>query len=299
MRIVRIIFCSIFLLAGMLTVSQPVPILAQRTPLEPGQERLNISCKYPAVEITPGESAEIIVEVNYLTYQGAGLGRRFDLLTTTPKNWAVFITDQYKKETKISAVTINPGEALSVAIRIVIAPPFWYMPEPGEYTVTLEVVGTTQEDKELKGSIDLKAVISEYHVLTLVPTMERYNTSATAGRDSYFSIELLNEGTSPIDDITLSSEKPEDWTIEFSPETVDALNAESSRQVEVNIKPQPRAIAGDYYITIRAEGKQTSARKIDIRVTVETPTIWGWVGVAIILLVVAGIVYIFMRFSRR
>jgi uncharacterized membrane protein len=27
--------------------------------------------------------------------------------------------------------------------------------------------------------------------------------------------------------------------------------------------------------------------------------VWGWVGIVIILLVIAGVIFIFMRFSRR
>jgi len=46
-------------------------------------------------------------------------------------------------------------------------------------------------------------------------------------------------------------------------------------------------------------GKQGDPVKMDVRVTVETPTIWGWVGVAIIAIVVIGLIVIFMRFGRR
>ena len=77
------------------------------------------------------------------------------------------------------------------------------------------------------------------------------------------------------------------------------MEAIDEQSIDVNIKPPPKAVAGDYMISLRASGKQTSAGEISIRVTVETPTIWGWVGVVIILIVVIGLVVIFMRFSRR
>ena len=69
--------------------------------------------------------------------------------------------------------------------------------------------------------------------------------------------------------------------------------------MDVNIKPPPETIAGDYQITLRASGSQAIAQDLTIRVTVESPTIWGWVGVIIIVLVIASLVVIFMRFSRR
>jgi len=38
---------------------------------------------------------------------------------------------------------------------------------------------------------------------------------------------------------------------------------------------------------------------IDVRVTVETPSIWGWIGIAIIVIVVIGVAVIFARLGRR
>ena len=49
---------------------------------------------------------------------------------------------------------------------------------------------------------------------------------------------------------------------------------------------------------LKAVSDQTSGN-IEVRVTVETPTVWGWVGIIIILAVIAGVIFIFMRFSRR
>ena len=40
-------------------------------------------------------------------------------------------------------------------------------------------------------------------------------------------------------------------------------------------------------------------KSADVRVTVETSVIWGVVGLAIIALVVAGLVYVFQRYGRR
>ena len=134
--------------------------------------------------------------------------------------------------------------------------------------------------------------------MDIVTETERLNTTATAGKDNFFSIEVLNLGTDAIENINFSSTKPSGWTIEFSPDKIDSLSALKSQTVDVNIQPPTETIAGDYMITLRASGEQAS-ESIEVRVTVETPTIWGWVGVGIIVLVIAGLAYIFMRFSRR
>ena len=50
-----------------------------------------------------------------------------------------------------------------------------------------------------------------------------------------------------------------------------------------------RIIAGLFLISLVFFGEQIIGQN----------TIWGWVGVGIIALVVAGLIVIFMRFSRR
>jgi len=168
------------------------------------------------------------------------------------------------------------------------------LPEPGEYKITLEAVSG-----DLKGSLEVTAVITARYNLLLAPSGERLNTTATAGRDNYFSLEVGNLGTAPIDKINFSSDKPEGWTIDFSPTKVDSLEALDTQTVDINIKPPPDTIAGDYMVSIRGSGVQATSTELKIRVTVETPTVWGWVGVAIIVVVIVGLVFIFMRFSRR
>jgi len=75
----------------------------------------------------------------------------------------------------------------------------------------------------------------------------RLNTEVTAGEDNHLSIRLVNTGTAAIEDITLSSSKPEGWSITFTPDKVDSLEPGLSQEVDVVIKPPRKTIAGDYY----------------------------------------------------
>lgn len=259
------------------------------------EEKIELLAIYPALEAIAGEDFVFEVEYRYAGTGGVlGESRDFELRATAPQGWEVYFTPRYEKEKKISAITLKPGVAYGERTRVVVSAPFWPLPEPGEYKITFEAVSG-----ELQESIELKAVITARYTLILIPAAERYDTKAKAGKDNYFSVDVGNLGTAAIENITFSSDKPQGWTIEFSPEKVDLLEAFDRQTIDVDIKPPPETIAGDYMVTFRASGAQTSAEKLDIRVTVETPTIWGWVGVGIILVVIVGLVVIFMRFSRR
>ena len=277
-----------------------IKVTDSATPAQEATEELSIFIRpEPAIEIAPtypkleaiyGTEFEFELEFKYTGIET----REFNLRVTAPQGWTVYMSPQFESDKRISAIRLEPGYTTGNKIKLLATPPFWPLPEPGEYKITLEAISD-----EIKGSTELTAAITAIYDMAMVPTDDRYNTNAKAGKDNIFSIEVQNQGTAAIDNITFSSLKPTGWTIKFSPEKIDSLPSLGSQTVEVNIKPPTETIAGDYQITLRTSSEQVSREEVDIRVTVETPTIWGWIGIGIIVLVVVGLAYIFMRFSRR
>jgi len=254
---------------------------------------VSIKSTYPAVEGIAGANFSFEVEFNYTAKLG-GEARSFELVLTTPQGWSAYITPQYQKENRVREITLQPGFAAGTKLLVTVTSPFWPLPEPGDYNITLEAISG-----DIQGATELTAVVTASYTMVLAPVGELYNTTAKAGKDNFFSIEVANLGTDSIDNIKFSTVKPKGWTIEFTPDKIESLSAIDYQTVDINIKPPPETISGDYEITIQVSGEQVPREELKIRVTVETPTIWGWVGVGIIVLVVAGLAYIFMRFSRR
>ncbi len=65
-----------------------------------------------------------------------------------------------------------------------------------------------------------------------------------------------------------------------------------------SIVPSGDAIAGDYVVTFTSASGQVSDQ-IEIRVTVETSPLWGFVGIALIVAVLAGLWWVFRTYGRR
>jgi len=250
------------------------------------EEKFELTTPYTKLEGTSSFEFEVT-----LNYKGA-VARVFNLSATGPKDWTTYITPTYPKDKMIQDIRIDPTD-YNNKISVYTAPPLWFMPEPGEYKITVEA-----SSGELKGTLNLTAIVTAKYDMSLTTPDGRLNTTATTGKDNYLTLTIANTGSAPIDNINFSSGKPSGWTIEFKPNKIDSLAAGGSQTIDVSIKPPAKTIAGDYEITLTASGKQT-AKDVRIRVTVETPTVWGWVGVGIIVLVVAGLAFVFMRFSRR
>ncbi len=276
---VRIISGLCLILVSLLLIF-PQAVLAQ-------EETIELTTPYTKLEGTSGASFEFEVA---LDYQGSQT-RIFNLSATGPQDWSVYITPSYPKDQRIGDIRLEPGQTSGNRISVAAISPSWA--EPGEYQVTVEV-----SSGEIKGTLSLTPVVTAKYGMSLTTPDSRLSTKATAGKDNYFTLLVLNTGSAAIENITFSSSKPTGWTVDFSPEKIDSLISGTSHTVDVNIKPGAKAIAGDYQVILTAKGVQKTA-EVTIRVTVETPTVWGWVGVVIIVLVIAGLAFVFIRFSRR
>lgn len=280
-------FALLFTIVGGLAGNQVVQAAEEENTLE-------LACSYPDLAGKSGGSFEFEVQLNYRGDET----RRFELTTTAPPDWTASIWAGYDDK-QISAIEIEPpatpGYPRTERIKVRLAPLPWKFPEPGEYVVTLEATS-----RDIKKSIELEAEVTAIYRFEMITATGKLNTEATAGEDNPLSIVLVNLGTAAIENITLSSAKPEGWSVTFSPEKVDSLEPELIQEVNVVIKP-PRSetIAGDYSISLRAVGKNYQPDPLKIRVTVLTPSIWGWVSIIIVVVVIAGLGVLFWRLGRR
>lgn len=297
MKMVRLLSCFCLLLVSLLAVGLPGLAIAQdgtvpaaEDEIPPLTESITLTPIYPSIEAIAGSDFKFDVELLYLGEKT----RVFDLRATAPAGWEVYMTPQYESDRKIASISLQPAYATGEKIKLVATAPFWPLPEPGSYKITLEGISDT-----VKSRVELNAVITAKYSLDVVPSNTQYNTVTRAGKDNPFSIKVRNLGTGAVDNVNFQSTKPDGWEIKFTPDKVDVLDAIDEKEISVNIIPPAKTVAGDYIISLTATGKQINAQDINIRVTVETPTIWGWVGVGIILVVVVGLIVIFMRFSRR
>jgi len=249
-------------------------------------ETLTFDVTYPEINAKAGESFAFTAD---LTYEGDE-EQTFDLTATGPESWYVSIAPSYQ-ESEISAVKLVPGkkETLKITAMPLIKQ------EPGEYDITITA---KNEDLNLEAQTTFKAIITATYDFTLTSKTGMLNTKATSGKNNPFIIVLTSTGSADIENIALKADAPEKWIVKFNPEKIETFKSEETKEVTVTITPPDKTIAGDYMLTLSANS-ENSSQSIDVRVTVETPSIWGWVGIGIIVIVVIGVAIIFARLGRR
>ncbi len=214
--------------------------------------------------------------------------RTYGLSFKAPDGWDVSFKPSYEDK-QISSVQVKSGSSQSLDISV--APPARV--QAGEYPIT--VTAASAQDK---ASADLKVTITGIFQMAMTTRGDLFNTQATAGQESPFYVTVTNTGSAPLQNVSLSSSKPDGWTVTFKPDKIDQLDPGAQREVSMLIKPSAKAIAGDYMLSVTASHPQVNIDK-DVRVTVETPTLWGFVGIAILVVVIGGLMGLFMKLGRR
>jgi uncharacterized membrane protein len=263
------------------------------------EEKIELNSKYP---IRPGP-----VDISFtfdveLIYSGGEEQRTFELSAEGPDGWLVSILQSAYEATEISAIRLDPTKTYPETIAVSASAPYWLLPEPGDYTITLKAAAGDIED-----SIELTARITARYDFLVRTETERLNIKATAGKESNLTVIITNLGTAPFNQITFRSVKPkaiagEAWSVTFNPDKIENLNPWDEREVEVVIKPPPKTIAGDYMTTLEFNSDpQTSIEPpaLEIRVTVGTSTKWGWIGAGIVIAVIVGLFVSFRYLGRR
>lgn len=211
----------------------------------------------------------------------------FDLSATGPRGWTV--TVEPSGEADATSVTIDAGA--SETLNVTATPPA--QATEGQYPIRVDAIAGGQS-----AGIDLVAQVTGRVELDFVTADERLNATANAGSPTEIEVRIVNTGTSTLQGLSLSGSGPSEWEVTFDPAELEAIEPGTVGSATARITPSQNAVAGDYVVTLRTSGEGVD-EELQIRVTVETAPIWGIVGIGLIVLTLAGMVWVFRRYGRR
>ncbi len=211
-----------------------------------------------------------------------------------PPGWRVRIKPQFE-DNVISSVALKKDSSQTLSVEI--DPPI--LAKAGEYPVTFKArSGSFTTERKFKVNLT-----GTYDLIMGVPTIGntlalRPNTSVKVGKKSDIKFLVANTGTAPLLNLSFDAAKPEGWSVEFEPKKIDSLKPEDVKSITITIQTSDRTVAGDYLLTVSSNSPDVR-NSIDFRVTVATPTLWGWIGAGIVAAVVLGLGLVFVRLGRR
>ncbi len=278
---------------------QPLPNQEEPPPEEPVTESLELVSRFPVKQGESGGSFEFEVSFNY---QGTER-KTFEFTPNTPPGWDVAITRYFAGEgaqATLLAMAIEPNQQFSEKVTITLSPLPGNLPEPGEHVLTFEAASDG-----LRDSIELKAVVTNLPLdydLKFATVTGRLDFPVKGGEENIIPFKITNSGSGPLTNLSFTSVKSEGWGTIFTPARTDSLEAGQSVEAEVALTPPQNTIAGDYRVLIRVGADSPGLRlqeQLNMRIRVQTPTVWGAAGIGIVVAVIAGLAIMFRQLGRR
>jgi len=250
----------------------------------PGLEDIQITTSYPVLRGQTDARFEFSIEVN----NKIETDRTFNLAAIGPEKWEINFKPSYETK-QISSIRIRGAGSQTIAVEV--SPP--REAKAGEYPILVRV---SSGDK--KAEVRLTVVLTGIYKIDAGTPTGVLSLEAFPGKPSNFSVFVKNTGSAVNRNVTFSSFKPENWEVTFKPEKIDALEPNELKQVEVTVKPAAQSLVGDYSVGCLVNGEK-SDKTVEIRVTVKASTAWGWIGIGVIIFVIAGLSAMFIWLGRR
>ena len=205
------------------------------------------------------------------------------------QGWEVGFAPSFGEAKLISSIDVASGLTERVDVRV--TPP--RNAAPGDYFIPVLV---TNEEYETTTILQLTVVGKG--LIGLGTGSGRLNVDAKAGDATPIGLVISNVGTGALSEITLSADLPNGWESGFDSEVIEGLARGFQISPTATITTPGDLVPGDYLVTIRAQSREAS-ETLMLRVTVDQSTIWGWVGILLVLVVIGGLVALFIGLGRR
>ena len=245
---------------------------------------VKLTTSYPVIRGPSDATFEFSVEVDSKLDKDAV----FDLFANGPKGWDINFKPAYESK-YITSLRLKSNQNQSIAVEVKPA----LMADAGEYPINIRV-----SSGDAKGEAQLAVVLTGTYDLEVGTPTGLLSLDARQGKPANMSFYVKNTGSAANQGIKFLSFKPENWQVEFTPESIDVIEPGDLKQIELVITPYEEALVGDYSINVNVEGEKTS-KIIEFRTTVKASAAWGWIGIGIIVAVITGLFGIFRWLGRR
>ncbi len=133
--------------------------------------------------------------------------------------------------------------------------------------------------------------------LTMAFIRGGYYENIAAGDKATFLLEIRNNGTENIDNIILSA-TPAEWVV-MTPKQISSLTPNNFMTINIVVSPPKDTPVDQYQIIFRADS-DTIHQSISSTINIQAAKGFWWIiGGIVLALVIAGFVFVFLKYGRK
>jgi uncharacterized membrane protein len=211
-----------------------------------------------------------------------------NLSAQAPDGFDVSFTPQYGSQ-QVTSMRVKAGASKDVSAKVSLPDRV----QAGKYGLTVHAASG-----KAGADLPLTMIVTGKPEISVTTPTGRLSGTATVGHTTQLALEVVNNGSAPARDVKLAADSPSHWKVSFDPESLGRLAPHQKDRITASITPAARSLAGDYMLTLQANG-DTADASADYRVTVMTSTLWGSIGVGIAAAAILVVGFAVSKFGRR
>ncbi|MDD4127502.1 MAG: NEW3 domain-containing protein [Methanomicrobium sp.] len=247
---------------------------------------LDIDVKAPVVTSPIGQKP--LYEMKLMN-----VGKSDDIFVLSSDNMSDGWYTRYKESTdansEISEVFIKAGEEKTVYMEVI--PP--YSVTKGDYIFNSVITSSdkTEYNTELKATIKGSSDLQVFS--------DKYLYELTKGDTVEIPVKVLNNGNGvALTNVKIEVTAPEGWKVNSTPETIPGIAPGERDTVILKVVPPSNIAASEYKITVKVISDQEEVSD-SVRIVVKENSLIGIFGILMILIVAAGVYYMYRKYERR
>ncbi|GLV47405.1 ABC transporter substrate-binding protein [Thermus sp. LT1-2-5] len=206
-----------------------------------------------------------------------------------PKGFQVTFTPAFASQ-QVTSLPIKAGESKDLDVEVSLPKDT----KADTYGLTLRAVAG-----EAKAELALTLEVTGRPEVRFTTKEGRLSGQVVAGRENPVKLLVKNEGSAPAKNLSFSAMEPSGWEVKFEPDKLESLDPGQEQEITARIKPSPKAVTGDYMVTLSLSGDEGVSESLDYRATVVRSSLWGLVGVGIMAVALLVLGFAVNRFGRR
>ncbi|MHC1756502.1 MAG: NEW3 domain-containing protein [Methanosarcina sp.] len=194
---------------------------------------------------------------------------------------------------RINKIKLSPKETKDVNIELIIDNNC----TPGEYNLTVNASGRSSAVLIFPFIVEEN---SSKSIEKLAIQLSKLYVSGKSGSEIIVPVRIFNSGDVDLKDIGLDIKSPMDsWETYVSEKKIDLIKSKEYETVDLTIRIPSEAESGDYFVDMKGVADNVETEETKLRVNVKSRSNSAWIGITIIVLVIAGLFFVFKKYGRR
>lgn len=206
-----------------------------------------------------------------------------------PDNWYYMFKETAASTEEMAEVVVPASSEKSLVLQIV--PP--YNVAEGDYNFTATVASSdgTRIDKSF--TLKLKSGSG------MTVTSSKLAYDAKPGQSFGIDLYVKNNGRgAALTNVQPEVAAPDGWIVDVSPNKSNSIKAGETQKFTISVVPPGNIVASDYEVDVKVKSDQAETDKV-YRITISTESYIPYIGAAMVLVVLLGLVLMYKKYGRR